>query len=444
MASSARTIGPDAVRYADTNGIHFDNYREIWPYRDWVIAAFNRNQPYKQFAMEQIAGDLLPNATLDQRIATGFQRSNVTTNEAGIIEDEYTEIYAKDRADTFGSVFLGLTVGCATCHDHKFDPISQKDYYSLGAFFRNTPQKVMDGNTSDQPPFVMVPRQQDRARWDQIATRQAAIVQEMSHARAAAATPFETWLRNREPAAPATLFDEKETLYAANLGQLAAPGGDLKLGIGGRPALYFASTGGASVAAPPKLDAEKPFSIAVSFLSPKGDTPKGDAFNLAAQQNPKDKNRGWVLDVSGRLASFRLIGDSGENIEIRAAMDRIEPSTWNSIVVAYDGSRAQSGLDLYLNGHAILTQGRNNPNTKLIRRNQRRRSAGAGKIFSGWRHRRFPHHSSRSHRIRSRRTLGKWGGPPGPRATPWSRSCWRCRRPRSQSQRRPIPLLSPP
>jgi hypothetical protein len=350
----------DAVRYADTNGIHFDNYREIWPYRDWVIAAFNRNQPFNQFAIEQIAGDLLPNATLDQRIATGFQRSNVTTNEAGIIEDEYTEIYAKDRADTFGSVFLGLTVGCATCHDHKFDPISQKDYYSLGAFFRNTPQKVMDGNTSDQPPFAIVPRQEDRARWDQIAARQAAIVQEMSHARATAASPFETWLRSREPGSPAALFDEKDALFTADLAHLAAPGGDLKLGADGRPALYFASTGGASVAAPPKLDAEKPFSVAVTFFSPKG-----DGYNLAAHQNPKDKNRGWVLDVSGRLASFRLIGDSGDNIEIRAAMDRIEPSTWNSIVAAYDGSRTQSGLDLYLNGRALVTQGRNNPNTKL-------------------------------------------------------------------------------
>jgi mono/diheme cytochrome c family protein len=350
----------DAVRYADTNGIHFDNYREIWPYRDWVIAAFNRNQPFNQFAIDQIAGDLEPNATLDQRIATGFQRSNVTTNEAGIIEDEYTEIYAKDRADTFGSVFLGLTVGCATCHDHKFDPISQKDYYSLGAFFRNTPQKVMDGNTSDQPPFVIVPRQEDRARWDQIAARRAAIIQEMSHARASASAPFETWLRSREPATPAALFDEKDALYTADLAHLAAPGGDLKLDPAGHSALYFATAGGASIAAPPKLDAEKPFTIAVSFLSPKG-----DGYNLAAHQNPKDKNRGWVLDVSGRLASFRLIGDSGDNIEIRAAMDRIEPSTWNSIVVDYDGSRAQSGLDLYLNGRALLTQGRNNPNTKL-------------------------------------------------------------------------------
>jgi hypothetical protein len=353
----------DAIRYADTNGIHFDNYREIWPYRDWVIAAFNRNQSYKQFAIDQIAGDLEPNSTLDQRIATGFQRCNVTTNEAGIIEAEYTEIYAKDRADTFGSVFLGLTVGCATCHDHKFDPILQKDFYSLGAFFRNTPQKIMDGNVSDQAPFVMVPRQEDRAKWDQTNTRQAAIVEAMSHARTAATPAFEAWLRERKPEAPASLFDSKELLYTANLGDLAADGGSLSLGkssIAGHSALHFAKSGGASVAKPPKLDAEKPFTIAVSFFSPKG-----DSYNIAAHQNPKDKNRGWVLDVAARLASFRLIGDNGDAIEIRVAMDTIEPSTWNSLVVSYDGSRAQSGLDLYLNGRAVVTQGRNNPNTKL-------------------------------------------------------------------------------
>jgi hypothetical protein len=344
----------DAVRYADTNGIHFDNYREIWPYRDWVISAFNRNQSYKQFAIDQIAGDLLPNATLDQKIATGFQRSNVTTNEAGIIEDEYTEIYAKDRADTFGSVFLGLTVGCATCHDHKFDPISQKDYYSLGAFFRNTPQKVMDGNTSDQAPFVIVPREQDRARWAQIEARQAAIVQEMSHLRALPTTSLRP---------VASIFDAKDILYTADFGALTETGVDLQLGdspIAGQSALWFGQVGGASVAKPPKVDAEKPFSIAVTFLSPKG-----VGYNIASHQNSKDKNRGWVLDVSGRLPSFRLIGDNGDSIEIRSALEQIAPSTWNTIVAAYDGSRAQSGLDLYLNGRPILTQGRNNPNTKL-------------------------------------------------------------------------------
>ena len=128
----------DVARYGDTHGIHIDNYREIWPYRDWVIQAYNRNLPYNTFATDQLAGDLLPNATLDQRIATGFIRSGVTTNEGGIIEDEYAEIYAKDRAETVSAAFIGLTVGCATCHDHKFDPIRQKDFYSLGAFFRNT------------------------------------------------------------------------------------------------------------------------------------------------------------------------------------------------------------------------------------------------------------------------------------------------------------------
>ncbi len=352
----------DAARYADTNGIHFDNYREIWPYRDWVIAAFNRNEPYRQFAIDQIAGDLLPNATLDQKIATGFQRCNVTTNEAGIIEDEYAEIYAKDRADTFGSVFLGLTVGCATCHDHKFDPILQRDFYSLGAFFRNTPQRIMDQNAPDQAPFVIVPRQQDRSRWSAIEARQAAIAQSMSHVRADAKAPYEEWLRGHGAAAAGTLFGAKETAYAADLATLGAATADVTLGdsaTAGERALHFAKSGGASVAKPPKMDAETPFSIAVTFLSPKG-----EGYNIASHQNTKDKNRGWVLDVSGRLASFRLIGD-GDAIEIRAALDRIEPATWNSIVATYDGSRAQSGLDLYLNGRPIVTQGRNNANTKL-------------------------------------------------------------------------------
>jgi hypothetical protein len=357
----------DAARYADTNGIHFDNYREIWPYRDWVIEAFNRNESFREFAIEQIAGDLLPNATLDQKIATGFQRCNISTNEAGIIEDEYAEIYAKDRADTFGSVFLGLTVGCATCHDHKFDPILQKDYYSLGAFFRNTPQRVMDGNASDQPPFVVVPRREDRVKWAEIEGRRAAILTEMSHARADAKAAFQTRESARAGGESAAAIDAKDVLFnVAELKTLAAlsladPGVTLGDSPAGGRALRFSKNGGEIVFKAPKLDAGKPFSIAVTFLSP----PKSENYNIASQQNSKDRNRGWALDASGRLASFRLIGDNGENIEIRAASDQMAPSSWNSIVAAYDGSRAQSGLDLYLNGRAIVTQGRNNPNARL-------------------------------------------------------------------------------
>ncbi len=146
----------DAARYGDTHGLHLDNYREMWPYRDWVIQAFNANVPFDRFTREQLAGDLLPGAGLNEQIASGFNRCNVTTSEGGSIDEELMVRYATDRAETFGTVFLGLTVGCAACHTHKFDPITQTEFYGLYGFFNSFEEPARDGNRKDTPPVVRV------------------------------------------------------------------------------------------------------------------------------------------------------------------------------------------------------------------------------------------------------------------------------------------------
>jgi hypothetical protein len=157
----------DAARYADTSGIHMDAGRQIWPWRDWVLRAYRDNMRFDRFVLEQLAGDLLPNATLDQRVATGFHRNHVTTDEGGAIDEEYKVEYAVDRTATTGSVFLGLTMGCARCHDHKFDPVSQADFYSLYSYFNSNEEpglysQVPDANRAFEP-FMEVPSEADVA-----------------------------------------------------------------------------------------------------------------------------------------------------------------------------------------------------------------------------------------------------------------------------------------
>ncbi len=184
----------DAARYADTNGIHFDNYREIWSYRDWVIDAFNQDMPFDRFTVEQLAGDLLPQPSDEQRIATGFNRCNITTNEGGAIDEEYRVLYARDRTETTSRVWMGLTAGCAVCHDHKFDPLPQKEFYSLSAFFNNTTQAAMDGNVKDTPPVIFVAgTPADRKRWKTIEGEIADARKRLDDRKRVAQADFEKW-----------------------------------------------------------------------------------------------------------------------------------------------------------------------------------------------------------------------------------------------------------
>ncbi len=159
----------DAVRYGDTHGLHLDNKRGIYPYRDWVVRSLNRNQPLDEFIEWQLAGDLLPEPTMEQRIATGYVRMNPTTAEGGVIPAEFQAKNNFDRTETLGTVFLGMTMLCSRCHTHKYDPIEQTEYYRLLAFFNNTAEGPLDGNKYEYGPTLKVPANQATwAEWTQL------------------------------------------------------------------------------------------------------------------------------------------------------------------------------------------------------------------------------------------------------------------------------------
>lgn len=181
----------DAARYGDTHGLHLDNYREIWPYRDWVIKAFNSNKPFDQFVIEQLAGDLLPNPTLDQLVATGFNRCHVSTSEGGSIEEEVYVRNVVDQVDTNGMVFLGLTIGCARCHDHKYDPVRMKDYYQLFAFFNNIDGPALDGNSARWAPIAKVPSSEQKATLEAAEKKIAGLKQEINAAAVKAVATYD-------------------------------------------------------------------------------------------------------------------------------------------------------------------------------------------------------------------------------------------------------------
>ena len=353
----------DYARYADTHGIHFDNYREMWHYRQNVTEAFNRNQPFDQFTVEQIAGDLLPNRTLDQQIASGFNRCNITTNEGGAIAEEYLVLYARDRVEATSAVWLGLTTGCAVCHDHKFDPVSQKEFYQLAAFFNNTTQSAMDGNIAETPPMVIVPPQEDRTRWEAVGAALTQAQQKVEARQKSARPEFDTWLARTGPEyfqgqkitgdyrlhIPLNEAEGQTVSALSPSGPLQAPS---PAGIGAEPGPVdgkgYRITAGATVEFPGNdgFEWDKPFSFGSWVKIPKN----GPTGSLFARMDERNGFRGWDLFIENGKPATHLISKWNDDAIKVVAKKPIEAEKWQHVFVTYDGSGKAAGVSLYVNG----------------------------------------------------------------------------------------------
>jgi hypothetical protein len=351
----------DAARYADTHGIHFDNYREMWSYRDWVINAFNRNMPFDQFTIEQLAGDLIANKSLDQTIASGFNRCNMTTNEGGVIAEEYLVLYTRDRTETVSQVYLGLTMNCAVCHDHKFDPITQREFYEMAAFFNNTTQNAMDGNIKDTPPIVVVPPVEDRATYEALGGKLAAAQKQIDDRRVQARGEFDAWLA----AGPGPALRARQALPGlvlhAPLGE-SSPG-VLAMAIGGEvrevpltgQAVWaegftapkaFQSKAGTSVEIADVGDFEKdqPFTCSAWVKVPRDDVSGA----IAARMDDGDGYRGWDLWLDRGRPSMHLVHQWPDDAVKVIGKTAIKPGKWHYVSVAYDGSGTAGGVKVFV------------------------------------------------------------------------------------------------
>jgi hypothetical protein len=360
----------DAARYADTDGYQIDYTRSMWRWRDWVISAFNKNMPFNEFAVEQIAGDLLPSPTLDQKIATGFNRNQRTNGEGGIIPEEFAAEYVVDRVSTTASVFLGVTMGCARCHDHKYDPFTQKEFYQLFAYFNNIPEPGRSRRGNSEP-YIKAPTADQQAELkrldDEIAAGEARskkLEPELAKAEAAwlkslAGRPAVQWAPTRQLAAYFPLNGNLDNAVPAKPEAAAPAKADAAAPI---PAAW---RGNAQFAQGISGQAASFDGSAFIEAGNVGSFDDGSKVTLGAWIYPTSPNgailtktlnepeaKGYMLELrDGKLffnAGFRWIDH-----DIRVQTEKpIELNQWHHVMVSYGGLRAARSLTLYVDGVA--------------------------------------------------------------------------------------------
>lgn len=359
----------DYARYADTHGIHFDNYRSIWPYRDYVIRAFNQNLPFDQFVREQLAGDLLPATNLEQIVATGYLRCNQTSNEGGGVAEEFLVNNTRDRVEAYGATFLGLTVGCAGCHDHKFDPITMKDFYRLSSFFNNTADRAWDLNSAEPKPVVRLPPNDRRAEYDALVAKRAAVLSSMRGRAENASKDVQAWLaagQRPQAVSPTGLvmrlrLDEghgDEVRNTAPGAQPASYRASINPLIWGEewvhwPAMRMDINSRLELGALGDFEKDQAFSVGGWFMSrlDVSNIGVGDGSFIARMAAQADGFRGWDLYVNGGKLAVHLVSAwPGDALKVSATNDRIERGVWRHLCFTYDGSGKAAGLQLYIDG----------------------------------------------------------------------------------------------
>ncbi|HTM47325.1 MAG TPA: DUF1553 domain-containing protein [Bryobacteraceae bacterium] len=333
----------DAARYADTNGYQYDPERIMWRWRDWVIDAFNRNQPFDRFSLEQIAGDMLPGSTMEQKIATGFNRNHRSNSEDGIVAEEYAVEYVVDRVETTSTVFLGLTLGCARCHNHKYDPFTQKEFYQLFAYFNNVPELGRAMKNDNSPPLIPAPTAAQQAELrkfeDRIRAREA-FLEKNGRAIAEAQAAAETEIAKSGSGhwAPATGLEY--SFPAAESGE-TRPGRVSMAGV-------FDGSRVVDAGLRAQFEIGDAFSVAAWIYADS--TPDGSLLSVM-NEGPKGKGYGIHLNQGRVHVNLTTVWESDA---IRMESEQaLAAGRWYHVTVAYNGSRRAEGMRVYVDGRRV-------------------------------------------------------------------------------------------